>query len=66
MLKVLKGVFALIGDRFGEDAPSGVIKEEALFIDRRLGFFDIELFRETWDYFFLILFAVRGLYFLST
>jgi hypothetical protein len=56
----------LIGDIFGEDAPSGVIKEEALFIDRRLGFFDIELFRETWDYFFLILFAVRGLYFLST
>ena len=47
MLKVLKGVLALIGDRFGEDAPSGVIKEEALFSNRLLGFFDMELLRET-------------------
>lgn len=62
---VLKGVFALIGDRFGEDAPSGEIKAEALLSKRWLGFFDTELLRETWDYFFLILFAVIGLYFLS-
>jgi hypothetical protein len=44
---VLKGVLGLIGDRLGEEASSGVIKEEALFSIRRLGFFDMELLRET-------------------
>ena len=47
MLKDFKGVFALIGDKFGVEAPSGVTNEEALLSKRSLGFFDMELLRET-------------------
>lgn len=64
MWKVLIGVLAFIGERLGDDAPSGEMKEEALLSITRFGFLDIELVREAWDYFFLILFAVRGLYLL--
>ena len=46
MCKVLKGVLALIGDRFGVEGAFGVIKEEALLSITCFGFFEIEVLRD--------------------